>query len=52
MSYHDYAPILQEVADLAAAEPMPEAEVQRYGDLVPDGLREAWRRHGAGMARI
>ncbi|MEN8952689.1 GAD-like domain-containing protein [Planktotalea arctica] len=49
MSYCDYAPILQEVADLAAAQPMPEAEVQRYGDLVPDGLREVWRRHGADL---
>lgn len=46
MSYEDYAPILQQVTNFDSARPVPDAQIRQFGDLIPDGLSELWRRHG------
>lgn len=49
MSYEDYLPIIQQVTNLDSARPVPEAQISQYGDLIPAGLREVWRRHGNAL---
>lgn len=44
-----YAPILQQIADLDAAQPVPEQVIGRYEGRLPDGLLGVWRRYGNAL---